>query len=58
MFNLTLTAKVKVEEDSHYVPVDGVDGLLQTLPKDVKTILEDYFEGFEIIIEEVEITNE
>ncbi len=58
MFNLTLTAKVKVEEDSHYVPVDGVDGLLQTLPKDVKTDLEDYFEGFEIIIEEVEITNE
>jgi|TARA_R100001510_G_C7650892_1_gene208442 hypothetical protein len=58
MFNLTLTAKVKVEEDSHYVPVDGVDGLLQTLPKDVKTVLEDYFEGFEIIIEEVEITNE
>ena len=58
MFNLTLTAKVKVEEDSHYVPVDGVDGLLQTLPKDVKTVLEDYFEGFDIIIEEVEITNE
>ena len=58
MFNLTLTAKVKVEEDSHYVPVDGVNGLLQTLPKDVKTVLEDYFEGFEIIIEEVEITNE
>jgi len=58
MFSLTLTAKVKVEEDSHYVPVDGVDGLLQTLPKDVKTVLEDYFEGFEIIIEEVEITNE
>ena len=58
MFNLTLTAKVKVEEDSHYVPVDEVDGLLQTLPKDVKTVLEDYFEGFEIIIEEVEITNE
>tara|TARA_R110002012_G_scaffold1405_2_gene5857 strand:+ start:660 stop:836 length:177 start_codon:yes stop_codon:yes gene_type:complete len=58
MFNLTLTAKVKVEEDSHYVPVDGVDGLLQTLPKDVKTVLEDYFEGFEIIIEEVDITNE
>jgi len=58
MFSLTLTAKVKVEEDSHYVPVDGVDGLLQTLPKDVKTVLEDYFEGFEIIIEEVDITNE
>ena len=58
MFNLTLTAKVKVEEDSHYVPVDGVDGLLQTLPKDIKTVLEDYFEGFEIIIEEVDITNE
>ncbi len=58
MFSLTLTAKVRVEEDSHYVPVDGVDGLLQTLPKDVKTVLEDYFEGFEIIIEEVEITNE
>ena len=58
MFSLTLTAKVKVEEDSHYVPVDGVDGLLQTLPKDIKTVLEDYFEGFEIIIEEVEITNE
>ena len=58
MFNLTLTAKVRVEEDRHYVPVDGVDGLLQTLPKDVKTVLEDYFEGFEIIIEEVEITNE
>ena len=58
MFNLTLTAKVKVEEDSHYVPVDGVDGLLQTLPKDVKTVLEDYFEGFEIIIEEVEKTKE
>ena len=58
MFSLTLTAKVRVEEDSHYVPVDGVDGLLQTLTKDVKTVLEDYFEGFEIIIEEVEITNE
>ena len=58
MFSLTLTAKVKVEEDSHYVPVDGVDGLLQTLPKDIKTVLEDYFEGFEIIIEEAEITNE
>ena len=58
MFSLTLTAKVKVEEDSHYVPVDGVDGLLQTLPKDFKTVLEDYFEGFEIIIEEVDITNE
>ncbi len=58
MFSLTLTAKVKVEEDSHYVPVDGVDGLLQTLPKDIKTVLEDYFEGFEIIIEEVDITNE
>ena len=58
MFSLTLTAKVRVEEDSHYVPVDGVDGLLQTLPKDVKTVLEDYFEGFEIIIEEVEIIND
>ena len=58
MFNLTLTGKVKVEEDSYYVPVDGVDGLLQTLPKDIKTVLEDYFEGFEIIIEEVDITNE
>ena len=58
MFSLTLTAKVKVEEDSHYVPVDGVDGLLQTLPKDIKTVLEDYFEGFEIIIEEVDIKNE
>ena len=58
MFSLSLTAKVKVEEDSYYVPVDGVDGLLQTLPKDIKTVLEDYFEGFEIIIEEVDITNE
>ena len=52
MFSLTLTAKVRVEEDSHYVPVDGVDGLLQTLPKDFKTVLEDYFEDFEITIEE------
>jgi hypothetical protein len=58
MFSLTLTAKVRVEEDSHYVPVDGVDGLLQTLPKDFKTVLEDYFEDFEITITEVEITND
>lgn len=57
MFSLTLTAKVKVREDSHHIPVDGVEGLLHTLPNDFKTVLEDYFEDFEITIVEVEIND-
>ena len=55
MFNLTLTAKVKVEEGSHHMPVDGIEGLLHTLPQDFKTVLEEYFEDFEITNVEVEI---
>jgi|TARA_Y100000816_G_C25990991_1_gene517662 hypothetical protein len=55
MHNFTLVVKVRVEEDHHIVPVDGAEGLLQTLPDDIKEVLEDHFEGIDISITKADI---
>tara|TARA_Y100001970_G_scaffold293989_1_gene445429 strand:+ start:8129 stop:8302 length:174 start_codon:yes stop_codon:yes gene_type:complete len=55
MHNFVLVVKVGVEEDHYMFPVDGADGLLQTLPNDVKEVLEDHFEGVDISIVEADI---
>ena len=55
MHNFTLVVKVRVEEDHHIVPVDGAEGLLQTLPDDIKEVLEDHFEGVDISIMKADI---
>ena len=57
MHSFILLVKVRVEEDHHIVPVDGVDGLLQTLPDDVKEVLEDHFEGVDISIMKADIND-
>ena len=55
MHNFVLVVKVGVEEDHYMFPVDGADGLLQTLPNDVKEVLEDHFEGVDISIVKADI---
>ena len=55
MHSFILLVKVRVEEDHHIVPVDGADGLLHTLPDDVKEVLEDHLEGVDISIVKADI---
>ena len=57
MHSLTVSFGVKVEEDHYMVPVDGPDGLLQTLPTELKEVLDNYFEGLNISIIEAEIND-